>query len=77
MSLERAYERAVRDIKKRDAAKQTHQAQSQAQLDAVMKASKTVEAKRFPEASEGVPCRTCGQRITGSLADLAAHRESH
>lgn len=77
MSLERIYKRAVRDIKKRDAAKQTHQAQSQAQLDAVMTASKAVEAKRFPEASEGVPCRACGQRITGSLADLATHRESH
>lgn len=69
--------RLGKQAEKKAAQRQVHQAQSQAQLEAVLGASKALEAKRYPEASEGLPCRTCGQRITGSLADVAAHRETH
>jgi hypothetical protein len=69
MSLERIYKRAVRDIKKRDKSIATHSAVSQAQQEAVMKASKVSEAKRFPEAPEGIRCRTCGVKYTGSMPE--------
>jgi hypothetical protein len=69
MSLERIYKRAVRDIKARDQKVAAHRAASQAQQEAVMNASKVSEAKRFPEAPEGIRCRNCGVKYTGSVAE--------
>lgn len=77
MSLEGMYRKGVRQIKKRDAANAAHQAQSKAQLESVMRASKEAEAKRYPEPDEGIPCRSCGQRVTGSLDDFMTHTATH
>lgn len=35
------------------------------------------EQARYKEPEEGIPCRTCGQRITGSLDDIMTHATTH
>lgn len=46
---------------------------------AQQEAAKAAEAKKFPEPGEGIFCGApgCDLTITGSLADLVAHRATH
>lgn len=82
MSLERAYKRAVRDIKKRDAklAKEGTTAgteASRAPLSPQMAPAGKVRNDSgygFKEDSEGAWCRTCGVKYTGSVT---AHIKGH
>lgn len=80
MSLERIYKRAVRDVKRRDAELANKGTTagieaSRAPLSPQMAPEGKVRNDSgygFKEDSEGIKCRTCGTKYTGSLTEHTA-----